>query len=141
MTGFWRSWMILWSLGVALFGLVLSLGAIDATSGLVRWNFAALGQPHEGPFGPHLRFALAVMGPICIGWALALVGAILATPHLSALPARQLWAFVTAGVLVWFVADSLLSVAVGFGLNVFPNLLLLVTYMVGVLGSGVLKRA
>jgi hypothetical protein len=141
MTGFWRTWMILWSAGVALFGLVLSMGAIDATSGLVRWNFAALGQPYEEPFGPHLKFALAVMGPICIGWALAIVGAIQVTPSLPPAPARTLWAFVTAGVLVWFVADSLLSVAVGFGLNVFPNLLLVGTYLAGVLGSGVLKRA
>lgn len=140
MTARWRTWMMLWCLGLALVGLVLGLGAFDATSGPVRRVFAALGQPLEGPFAPHLKFKLAVVGAICIGWAIGLAGAVQVTAGLAAPLARQLWACLTAGVLVWFVMDSTLSVATGFGRNVVPNLLLLGSYLAGVLGSGVLRR-
>ena len=41
----------------------------------------------------------------------------------------------------WFVIDSTLSVATGFGLNVVPNIALAGMYVVGLLGSGVLKKS
>lgn len=39
----------------------------------------------------------------------------------------------------WFLIDSILSVATGFGLNVLPNVLLAGLYVVGLVGSGALK--
>jgi hypothetical protein len=45
----------------------------------------------------------------------------------------------TAGVVTWFVTDSSLSVATGFGLNVIPNAGLIVTYLIAILGSGALQ--
>jgi hypothetical protein len=46
----------------------------------------------------------------------------------------------TAAMLVWYALDSTLSVLTGFGLNLVPNSLALGLFLVGVAGSGVLKR-
>ncbi len=43
-------------------------------------------------------------------------------------------------MLAWFVTDSTLSVATGFGLNVVPNIVFLVTFFVPLFASGALER-
>lgn len=138
MSKFWQNWLSVWCLSVALFGLVLAGGAFPATDGLVRWLLSQLGGSTEVEMTPPLRFALAVMGPVSIGWALTMLATIRAAILLGE-RGRTTWLLATTGVLVWFGFDSTLSVATGFGLNVVPNVLLLVTYLLPVLRSGVLR--
>ncbi len=140
MSGFWRNWFAVFSLSIGLFGAVLAGGAFEATSGPVRWILASLNGTADAPFDSTLRFSLGVMGAVSIGWAVSLYGTINAAIALGA-NARPLWSAMTAGMLSWFFIDSTLSVATGFGLNVAPNLLLAGMYMVGLRGSGVLKRS
>jgi hypothetical protein len=42
-------------------------------------------------------------------------------------------------MISWFVIDSTLSCATGYGLNVIPNIALTAMYAVGLLRSGALK--
>ncbi|NBB17262.1 hypothetical protein GVN21_18015 [Caulobacter sp. SLTY] len=137
MSTFWKNWLMAWCGGVALFGVVLTTGAFPATDGLMRWLLGVLGgAPAE--MTPPLRFALAVMGPVSIGWALTFAAAFRAAIMLGDAGA-PVWRLTTAGVLVWFVVDSSLSVATGFGLNVAPNVVLLAGYLLPLIRTGVLS--
>lgn len=138
MSGFWRNWFSGFCLSLLLFGVILAGGAFDSTTGPVRWLLTLLGGRADITFDPPLRFSLAVLGAVSIGWAIAFYYTIGAAIDLG--PAgRPLWRGMTVAILVWFVIDSSLSVATGFALNVIPNLLLLGQYFIGVRGSGVMK--
>lgn len=139
MSGFWRGWFAVWCVSIGLFGAVLSGGAFEATSCPVRFVLASLRGPGEALFDPALRFSLAVMGAVSIGWAVTLFAVVRAAIDLGE-RGRPLWNAISAGMVSWFVIDSTLSVATGFGLNVVPNLVLAGMYVVGLVGSGALKR-
>lgn len=139
MTGFWRGWFLIWCLAIGLFGAVLSGGAFEATSGPVRLVLTSLQGPSAPQLDATLRFSLAVMGAVSIGWAVTLAFIIRAAIQLED-RSRPLWNAISAGMVSWFVIDSTLSVATGFGLNVLPNIALAGMYLVGLFGSGVLRR-
>lgn len=140
MNGGWRVAMLLWCISVGVFGLVLTLGAIEATAGPTRMILQILGGDTPLEVTPHLKFALAVMGPVTLGWSLTLIGATEAARQLPPTQARTLWFWITAGAMTWFIVDSILSVTTGFALNVVPNLGYGIAYLVILFGSGVLKR-
>lgn len=139
MNGIWRVWMILWCVSVGGFGLIITLGAIEATSAPTIILLEILGSGVDVEMTPHLRFALAVMGPVTLGWALTLIGAAEATRHLPVPMARQTWLWITAGVLSWMVIDSILSVTIGFARNLIPNAIYVIAYLIPVIRSGVLN--
>ena len=136
MNGFWKTWLNIWCLGVGLFGLVLAGGAFAATSGPVERLFDILGGgPPE--ITPALRFSLAVMGAVTLGWALTFYAAFSAAAALGP-QGRSAWRVVTVAVAGWYVIDCWLSIATGFALNAVPNTLLLAGYPAPVWRSGVL---
>ena len=138
MTAFWRNWLTIWCWAVFGFGVVLALGAVRATEWPVVWLLEMLGgAPVE--MTPALRFSMAVMGPVSIGWSFTLMAAIRAAIELGD-KGRPVWLATTLGAVSWFVLDSLLSVVTGFGLNVVPNVGFIATYLIPVVASGVLKR-
>lgn len=138
MSGFWRNWFMAFCGSLLVFGAVLCGGAFEATSAPIRLFLTLLGGPGEAAFDPTLRFSLAVMGGVSIGWAVSLHFTIRAAIDLGE-RGRPLWNAITAGLASWFVIDSSLSVATGFGLNVVPNLMLAGMYLVGLFGSGAMK--
>jgi len=139
MTQFWRSYFIIWVASIGLFGLVLAGGAFEATSAPVRLVLAGLHGPGDLTFTPVLRFSLAVMGGVSLGWAATLYVLVRAASGMG--PAgRPLWHAITAGMVTWFVIDSSLSIATGFGLNAVPNSFLAGMYLVGLMASGALKQ-
>jgi hypothetical protein len=138
MSGFWRGWFNIWCLSIGVFGAVICGGAFEATSGPIRLLLSLLHGGGQAAFDPALRFSLGVMGAISIGWAVTLFLVIRAAIGLEG-RGRPLWNAVSAGMASWFVIDSTLSVATGFGLNVASNLLLAGAYVVALLGSGALK--
>ena len=140
MSGFWRNWFVIWCFAICMFGVVLAGGAFEATSAPVRLVLAMLRGPSEALFDPPLRFSLAVLGAVSIGWAVTLyfvIGAAIALGDRG----RPLWNAISAGMVSWFVIDSSLSIATGFGLNAVANLALAAMYVVGLFGSGALKRS
>lgn len=138
MSGFWRTWLNGWCAVVGLFGVVLAGGAAEATSGPVRMLLDILNGPEplviEGP----MRFALAVLGAVTIGWSLTLYAAIDAAARLGPMGA-PVWRMILGSGMVWFAVDSALSVATGFGLNLIPNTLF-VAGLVAPLAAGGLLR-
>ena len=72
MSSFWFSWLRVWSIAMALFGLILALAAFPATDGPTAIIMGPVG--HEGglAFTPELRFAFALMGALTIGWVLTM---------------------------------------------------------------------
>jgi hypothetical protein len=140
MSGFWRAWFMSWCLSIGVFGIVLAGGAFEATSGPVSLLFSWLQGPSEIVWNAPMRFSLGVMGGVSIGWAVMLtlvVRAAIAAGEVG----RPLWNAVSAGMAAWFVIDGILSVATGFAMNVAPNTLLAGMYLVGLFGSGALRRA
>jgi hypothetical protein len=140
MSGFWRGWFAAWCVSIGVFGAVLSGGAFESTSGPVRVVLSILHGPSVADFNPTLRFSLAVMGAVSIGWAVMLLLVVRAAIDLED-GGRPLWNAITAGMAAWFVIDSALSAATGFALNIAPNVALAGMYVVGLLGSGALRRA
>jgi hypothetical protein len=139
MSNFWRNWMRLWCIGVGVFGAVLSAGASDVTSGPAHFLLDVLNGSGSISPSPELRFSLAVLGAVTIGWSVVLFGAIEVAASLAE-KGRTLWGWLTAGVVTWYVIDGALSVMTGFGLNVVPNSILLATFLLPLLLAGVLKR-
>ena len=140
MTGFWRGWLTVWCWGVLIFGAVLAGGGLEATDGIVRLIFKMLDGPGEVVFNPAMRFSLAVMGAVSIGWSITFMAAFKAANLLEQKQRRSVWGLVTVSAVVWFVIDSILSAATGFGLNIVPNTLLLVGFLIPVIRNGVLNN-
>ena len=139
MSGFWRQWMAVWRLAVAGFGLVLAAGAFEATSGPVRMIFALVGEALPAEMGEPLQFSIALMGAVTLGWWLTLEAAFKAIDLLGD-RATPVWRGVTVSVVGWYVIDGALSAVTGYALNILPNTLLLVGYLIPVLAAGVMRR-
>lgn len=138
MSGFWRNWFNGFCLALLVFGIVLAGGAFDGTNGPVLRLLILLGPDSNISFQPALRFSLAVLGAVSIGWAVSFFTTIRVAIDLQS-QGRPLWCGMTIAVLIWFVIDSLLSVATGFALNTIPNSVLLAQFLIGIRGSGVLR--
>lgn len=139
MTNFWRSYFILWVASIGLFGVVLAGGAFEATSAPVGFILTSLQVPGDLTFTPVLRFSLALMGAVTIGWAATLYGLVRAACTMGE-AGHPMWNAITAGMVTWFVIDCSLSIATGFGLNVVPNTILAGMYFFGLRASGALKQ-
>jgi len=138
MNAFWTTWIKVWCWGVILFGAALAAGGLPASDGILRMLYGLLSSgPLPDGFldAPGLRFSVALMGAVTMGWGLTilfLLPAILA----AGAPA---WRGLTAALVIWFVIDGALSAATGFALNILPNTALAIAYFVPLLASGALK--
>lgn len=130
---------MIWCGGVTIFGLVLAGGAFEATSGPVRMIYQGLQGPADLVLDPAMRFTLGVMGCVSLGWAATML-LMMRVAFSFGDRARPIWMGLTFGVVVWFVTDSTLSVATGYGLNVIPNALLFSTYLIAIFASDALKQ-
>lgn len=140
MTGFWKNWMIGWCWAVGLFGVVLAMGGLEATSGPVRIIFALLNGPGEFAINHHMRFSLAVLGAVTIGWSITLLAATKAANQLDLQTGKSIWGLITVSVTSWFVIDSTLSVLTGFALNAVPNTVFMAAFLLPVLRCDVLRN-
>ncbi|WP_407355686.1 hypothetical protein [Methanolobus sp. WCC5] len=140
MNKFWQNWLAVWCAAIGLFGVVLAGGALDATSGLVKINFALLNGPGVFELDAPMRFSLAVMGSVTIGWSLAMFAALKAANQLDKRSGKSVWSLMTLSVGSWYVIDSLLSIATGFWLNIIPNTVFMAAFLLPVIKNGVLKQ-
>lgn len=128
MTTFWRKWLLGWSWFVALFGAALAAGALPEGSGPNRLLLSVMRGGPVGEVDQTLRFAVALMGCVTLGWGLTLVVLVRVLTGIGE-TAAPYWRGLTAAVLVWYVSDSLFSIATGFALNALSNTLLLAGYL------------
>ena len=139
MSSFWRNWLTVWCWAVGVFGAVLAGGAFDATSLPTRLFFGLLNGPAPLDLQAQARFSLGVLGAVTLGWSLTLAAAIRAAIQLGE-QGRPTWLLVTASAVTWFVIDTPLSIATGYGLNAIPNVIFLAAFLAPVLASGVLRQ-
>jgi len=140
MTGLWKTWITIWCWAVILFGVLLAGAAFPATDWGVRFLYGLLSSaPLPGDFlaAPGIRFSIALMGAVSIGWGCTVLF-LLPVIHTAGAPA---WRGLTAALAVWFVIDGILSASTGFALNNLPNLAFMTGYAIPLLASGALKSA
>ncbi|WP_213269572.1 hypothetical protein [Hyphomonas sp.] len=130
--------MTLWCWAVILFGIILAAGGLPEADGAVGFLYGLLGNLGADGLrldAPGLRFSVALMGAVTIGWGLTILF-LLPAIHAAGAPA---WRGLTAALVIWYVIDGVLSVATGFALNILPNTALAIAYLVPVLASGALR--
>lgn len=140
MTGLWKTWITLWCWAVILFGAVLATVAFPATEGIAGLAFSIIGGADVGTGyfdAPGLRFSVALMGAVTLGWGFTVLF-LLPAIHAAGAPA---WRGLVAAMLIWFVIDSAFSVMLGFELNAVSNTLLMAGLLIPLLASGALKSA
>jgi len=138
MSAFWRNWLNAWAWVVIVFGLVLAGGGLDATDTVAEAAFAIVGGGAPLEWTPHLRFSVALMGAVTMGWGFTYLALFMAAHRLGA-EAAPVWRLATIGMVAWFVIDSALSVATGFWMNAVLNTGLAIGYLVPVLASGAMN--
>jgi len=136
MSAFWRGWLNVWAWAVIVFGLLLAGGGLEATDGLADLAFALVGAP-VAEWTPHLRFSVALMGAVTMGWGVTCLALFMAAHRLGG-EAVPVWQVATLVMLAWYVIDSGLSVATGFWGNAVSNTGILIGYLLPVLASGVM---
>ena len=139
MSRFWRNWMIVWCLAVGVFGIVLAGAGLDATDGPTRLLMRVLNNGPDVDFNAPLRFSIALLGCVTLGWSLTLLVA-LRVAHRLGNQARTFWLGLTASVAGWFMMDSSLSIATGFGLNAVSNTVFIALFLLPIIRSGVLRN-
>ena len=129
MNGKWQAQMQLWCGAVMIFGLVLIGGAFPATSMGVTALFGVLDGPGPITYDPVLRFSLALMGAVTLGWGATVLAVVRATGDLCERSALALWRGITFAIVLWYFVDSALSVATGFWRNALSNTVLIGWYL------------
>lgn len=138
MSTFWRNWLNVWAWVVIVFGLVLAGGGLDATDTIAETGFAIVGGGVPMEWTPQLRFSVALMGAVTMGWGVSYLALFMAA-HRLGVEAGPVWRLATVGMIVWFAIDSALSVATGFWINALSNTGLAIGYLVPVLASGAMR--
>lgn len=133
------AWMTGWCGAVGLFGIILAGGGFEVTSGPVRILFDFLNAPGKLELNPYMRFSLAILGAVTIGWSLTLMAVIQAANQLEKRVSKSIWIGISASIVIWYVMDSSLSIATGFWLNVVSNTIIGATFLIPVIRSGVLR--
>lgn len=131
---FWQRWLVVAVLVVAAFGLALTL-----VPSLAGWLFGFLlygsTSALEG-LGPradaYLRLVHGVLGAVMFGWAAALLVVVLGPFGKGS---RSAWLAVASSLALWFVADTTLSLVLGFWPNAALNAGLLVLFAVPLAAS------
>jgi hypothetical protein len=134
----WLRWLHAWcwmALGLSVMFLVCIIPALSAPA---RLFFDVMFWPIDGRptlSTPDALLATSLLGAILIGW-LILMLLIVRDPVLSQEP--KLWRYMTIGLVVWCVIDSVASILAGASLNAVSNAVLTAGWVVPVFASGIL---
>ena len=134
-----KTYLNIWALGVAAFGLLLAGGALPATDGFLRLFFVVIQHPMPEVLDAPARFFIGLMGALTLGWGLTFRLLFKAAHALPADQAGPIWRGLMVAAAAWYVVDSGLSVATGYPFNAISNTVLVALMVVPVWQSGVLK--
>lgn len=125
MTEFWRRWLMVASVISGLAGLGFAALAVVGATDILNAIFDLVFLPAEldTPASEAAWFAMGITGAVLMGWAVTML-VLLSSPSVSAL--AQTWRALTAGLVVWFVVDGIVSITAG----AFGNLLLNLGFVV-----------
>lgn len=133
------AWMTGWCVALGLFGMILAGSGFEATSGPVRILFDVLNGPGELDLNPYVRVSLALLGAVTMGWSLTLMAVIQVANQLEKQVSKRIWIGIAASIVIWYVIDSILSIATGFWLNAVSNTIFSATFLIPVIRSDVLR--
>ena len=131
---FWQCWLFILGVVMVVFGLAL---AFFNHTALFDWLFNKQINPvfWNSPAVPDLardfqRWAYGVLGATVAGW-----GVFIAFLARYPFAKRERWAWncIAAGLLVWFVSDTAISLAFGVYFNALFNLALFIAGMLPLL--------
>jgi hypothetical protein len=117
---FWWRWLLVVNTGVLLFGLgfiVVPDLMYNFFDRILFWD-AAPKISFTTDTISFVKFAYGVLGAVMVGWAVSLFY-ILLVPFRRR--EREAWLGVSLSVTVWYVVDSIWSVATGFYENALLN--------------------
>jgi hypothetical protein len=129
----WRVWLMLVAAGVGVFGSAM---VITPTVPERLFTWMLFGDGFPAAFGDaeveYVRFVAGVLGAVMVGWAVLIL-------FVAAFPLRRnerwAWEAVVASLAVWYVMDSALSVATGYGENALLNTVIVLAFLPGLLGT------
>ncbi|MDP3491927.1 MAG: hypothetical protein Q8R82_02350, partial [Hyphomonadaceae bacterium] len=81
MSKIWRSWLNVWGGLVIVFGAVLAGAGLEATDAVAEALFGILGSGIS-EWTPHLRFSVALMGAVTMGWGTTFIALFMAAHRL-----------------------------------------------------------
>ena len=137
MIGIYRKLMMLWCGAVVLFGSVLMGAGFASTDRPTRALFDILSDAAP-VFDAPLRFSVGLMGAVTFGWGLSLLAVTSVLHLLDPATARLLWMRLALACGTWYLVDSTISVATGFGLNAVSNTVFMAAFLLIAWRSGVL---
>ncbi|MEZ4458152.1 MAG: hypothetical protein R3E66_00205 [bacterium] len=120
-----KAWLLVTAIIVGAFGPVFSLGTMEWSSEPARWSLDLLSWPLDGAQSydfPTMRFLSALTGGFLFGWGVMIFCLRRWVYDLAPEGVRR---SVLAGLLAWFVLDSLGSVASGTPSNAVFNVFVL----------------
>jgi hypothetical protein len=140
MTGFYRNWLNIWCVAMIASGVIFVLAAFPTTDIFARLFYDLVYWPldKQSGFSDAARPSIAILGAVFFAFAVLLQGVVkIALDD----PTSPLWRVIATSVVIWWLVDSAASVICGIPVNAVTNTILLVTFLVPIMGSGVLKRA
>lgn len=137
MRGLWKAWLVTWCWVTFAVGAVFAAGGVPALDGGVRLFYDAVAWPIDGvsPYGEDVRLTAALLGCVMMGWMVAVLGLIDAAEAVGV----RAWRTITLSVVGWYAIDSALSVYLGAPMNALSNTGFLVTFLIPIIASGVLR--
>ena len=136
MSKFWQNWLYAWCVFVGLLGLLFAGAGFDATDAPARLIMSMLNASSYA-MTDHLRFALGLTGALTMGLAALYYAAF--QVGFSHNLGKSFWRGLLTALLIWYVVDSVISLANGFGLNVLSNTIILIAFIIPFLKGGLLK--
>ncbi|HEU5097710.1 MAG TPA: hypothetical protein VFU22_01610 [Roseiflexaceae bacterium] len=126
---FWWRWLVVVTVGVALFGIsmVLSPNRIRQLFSLVMFSSPEHISDFGEPAVAYISLTHAVMGAVMFGWAIALLF-ILFGPFRR--DSHEAWLTLTVSLLAWFVPDTVYSLWSGFWQNAVLNSVFVVLFAI-----------
>ncbi len=122
-----KSWLLVTAFVVGSFGPIFSLATQGGTDEMARWTLDLLAWPIDGTqtySEGTMRFLSALTGGFLLGWGVM----ILCLRHwVYDLAPDQTRRAVVAGLLAWFVLDSMGSISAGVPSNAVFNVIVLLT--------------
>ena len=140
MTKFWRNWLTIWCWGVAGFGVILAGAGFPATQGPTQLLLTILYDGGAVELDQLARFAVGLMGALTMAMGM-LIGIGVGAANALGPAGAPVWRRLVLAVAAWYVVDSAISCANGFSLNAVSNTLIMITFLIPVLASGVLRGA
>ena len=124
---FWENCLHTWVWMVIGFGCLFSAAGVpglDAGAGLFYWVVSG-GVVDASHFdAPGMRISVSLVGAVMLGWGCAMLAVYRACGADVAV-----WRGLSRALLIWFVVDSVLSVATGFPLDAVSNAVFVALFM------------